>query len=145
MIYMRCSFVRLGAHCMYCMHRCQIWWFIVILTILSYKNAILTIWRFMQLFWRFLEIKNFHYNLYFSTIKLTLNLYTKVICKYLWWLSCILFFSILINPKSYNVCTNVVLYTNYPNKERILSARNCAIHWPIDHIGMYSPRKSSVT
>ena len=54
-------------------------------------------------------------------------------------------FSILLNSKNYNVCTKVVPHTNYPTKEGILSVKYCAIHWPMDYMGMNSLRKSSVT
>ena len=42
------------------------------LTILSSEDIILRIWRFMPIFWWFLEIKNLHHNLYFSIWKATL-------------------------------------------------------------------------
>ena len=37
------------------------------------QNIILTIWRFMLFFWRFLKIKNLHHIPYFSTLKATLG------------------------------------------------------------------------
>ena len=55
-----------------------------ILTILSSKNIILTIWRFTPLFSRFLEIKNLHHNHYFSTLKIYFVLHAQYFVNSSW-------------------------------------------------------------
>ena len=84
---------------------------------LSSKNTILTIRRF-------LELKNFHHNLYFNTIKVILSYFQILVMIFLYF--------ILLNP-------------NYRTKERILSARYYVIHWPIDRIRICSSRTSNIT
>ena len=147
-------------------HICQILGLIVILMTLASRNNILTIWRFIPLFWRFLDIKNLHHNVYFNTLKATLsfifalhllllNIYVSgneewsiiVLCNLRTLVMISLYFMPFLSLKSRQITkpyTKGVPHMNSPIRKRILSIRYCAIHWQIDHIWMCSPRKTSI-
>ena len=117
-------------------HSCQIWRFIVILTILSSKNSILTIWRFMPLFWEFLEMKKRAKYYILSYLRTTV----------------IIFWSRRFRRKARvrgpsqtskqntKSISSVIFYTrgfphtNRPTRERILSVMQCAMLANIDEL-----------
>ena len=57
------KFDELSSFWRFCASKISYWWY----------------WRFMLLFWRFLETKNVHHILYFSTLKASLELYICII------------------------------------------------------------------